>query len=252
LATPFPAAAQTLTSGSISYEAMRRVDPSKMKMIINGEEVKPGSHEAPPDMPDVRTFSLQLVFSGNYAKEENDGAAPVMHRVEAGPGSGGGNSQTIKLEPPFIEKKYLDLASQKYVEVVEIKKDGETKAYRSEEPFKKASEWKETGQTRKIAGYNCRKATSPWKGETYTIWYTTDLPFTYSPIKGLTPEKGVVLQLEGSEESFKAMKVESKAVAESEVIPSAQAEIVTAEQLTEIREKAMATFHQKMFSSPDR
>ncbi len=250
LATALPAAAQTITSGIISYEAMRKIDPSQMRIMINGEEVKPGSPDAPTDIPDVGTFSLKLVFSGNFGKEEQDEAAPVMRRVEGEPGSG--HSQTTKLEPPFIEKKYLDLASKKYMEVLEIKKEAETKTYRSEEPFQKATDWKETGQTRKIAGYNCRKATSPWKGETYTIWYTTDLPFTYSPIKGLTPEKGVVLQLEGSGESFKATKVESKAIADSEVKPATQAETVTPEQLTEIRGKAMATFRQKMFSSPNR
>jgi GLPGLI family protein len=251
LASTPPATAQSLSSGSISYEAMRRIDPSKMKIMINGQEVKPGSAEAPPDMPEVRTFSLNLVFSGNYAKEEHDGAAPVIRRMDVESGSGV-SARTTQVEPPFTERKYVDLPAQKYLEVLEIKKDGTTKAYCSEEPFRKVTDWKEAGQTRKIAGYACRKATCPWKGETYTIWYTTDLPFTYSPIKDLTPEKGVVLQLEGNEESFKATRIVSKAVAESEVKPPVQAEAVSQEQLTEIREKAMATFRQQLFSSPDR
>jgi hypothetical protein len=251
LATIHAAAAQTLSSGSISYEAMRRIDPSQMKIVINGQEVKPGSPEAPPDLPEVRTFSLKLVFSGNYAKEEHDEAAPIIRRLEAEPGSGV-SARTTRLEPPFTERKYVDLSAQKYLEVLEIKKDGTTKAYWAEEPFRKASGWKETGQTRKIAGYACRKATCTWKDETYTIWYTTDLPFTYSPIKDLTPEKGVVLQLEGNEESFKATRVAAKAIPESEVKPPVQAEAVSRAQLTEIREKAMATFRQQLFSSPDR
>jgi hypothetical protein len=234
--------AQSPASGTIVYEGARKIDPSQMKIVINGEEVKPGSADA-PDVPTVANFSQSLLFSGKYAREEREMPRPFIRTLDGGPG-GPEREQVMKMEPPFAEKRYVDLQSQKMIRILEVKK--EKKSYQAEESFTRASGWQDSDKTRKIAGYTCRKATCPWKGETYTLWYTTDLDFTYSPIRELTPQKGVVLMVEGSEESFKATKVDTKPVALAEVQPTAGAEIVSAEELNDRREKAMADFRQIM------
>jgi hypothetical protein len=234
--------AQSPASGTILYEGARKIDPSQMKIVINGEEVKPGSADA-PDLPTVASFSQSLIFSGKYAREEREMPRPVIRTLDGGPG-GPEREEVMKMEPPFAEKRYLDLQSEKIIRMLEVKK--EKKSYQAEESFTRASGWQDSDKTRKIAGYTCRKATCPWKGETYTIWYTTDLNFTYSPIRELTPKKGVVLMVEGSEESFKATKVDAKPVKLTEVQPAAGVETVSVEELNDRREKAMADFRQIM------
>lgn len=250
-----PALAQS-ASGRITYEGMTKIDPSSMRIVINGQEIKPGSPEFPTDIPDTRSFELKFSYAGNFGKEERDGGGAVMVRREIGPGGpgagGGGPIQTTRVTPPFEEQTFVDLAGQKIITVLTIKNGETAKTYRAEVPFKRVEGWTETGQTRKISGFTCKKATVPYKGETYTVYYTTDLPLTYSPLRELTPEKGVVLQLESSREAYKATKVSASAVAEKDVQPAATAETVSAERLADLRQKALADFRQKMFSEAER
>jgi GLPGLI family protein len=236
------------TSGTITYEGMRRIDPSQMRIVIEGRTVAPGSPDA-PQLPEVSTFAQKLVFSGNYAREVRDAPAMMIRRFEGTPGQAPIN-QTRQFSPPFTESRYLDLHQQKIVRVLEVKTDSLTSAYQAEEPFPVAKGWKDTGKTRKIAGYTCQRATSQHKGEEYTIWYTTELPFTYSPIPALTPAKGVVLQVESNNESFKALNIAFAEVPEKEIRPAPAATKVSPQELDKLREKAMADFRQKMFSQP--
>ncbi len=242
-----PVTAQKLSSGIITYEVMRKLDPSQIKIVRDGDVLQAGSPDA-PDVPDVVTMSQKLLFAGNYAKEERETPSAVIRRLDDN--GSGPVGETKRITPPFTEKTYLDVQAKKYIQVLEITKDGETKRYQAEEPFQKSTGWQDTDKTKKIAGYNCRKATCPWKGETYTIWYTTDLDFTYSPINGLMPEKGVVLLLEGSKESFRATRIEAKNVQENELKPQAGTEFLSADELKNQREKAMANFRQQMFYDP--
>ena len=153
---------------------------------------------------------------------------------------------------PFEQQRYLDLANGKSIEVMTIKKDSLSRVYRADSPLQRAEGWQETDKTKKLAGYTCHKATCPYKGETLTIWYTTDLPMTYSPMAALTPPKGVVLQIEGENASYKATGIDLKAVAETDVTPPANAAVITKDQMDDLRKKAMADFRQKMMSAmPD-
>lgn len=250
-----PTLAQSV-SGRITYEGMTKIDPSAMRIVINGQEVKPGSPEFPADIPDTRSFELKFSYAGNFGKEERDGGGAVMMRRDIGPGGpgagGGGPMQTTRVAPPFEENVFVDFAAQKTITLLTVKTGEIAKTYRAEAPVRRAEGWVETGQTRKISGFTCRKATVPFKGQTYTVWYTTDLPLTYSPLRELTPERGVVLQIESSREAYKATKVSASAVAENDVRPTANAETVSAEQLADLRQKAVADFRQKMFSEAER
>ncbi|MBD2722489.1 GLPGLI family protein [Hymenobacter armeniacus] len=236
-------AALAQTSGRINYEATQRTDMSQVRVIINGQAVKPGSPDFPTDIPESRSFGLTLSFAGNYAKEQREGGAMVMRTVEGGPGAA---PQVSSIARPIEETVYLDLANRTTTTVLTVKKDDGATAYRSEAPIPAPANWTVTAQTKKIAGYTCRKATVPYKKETYTVWFTTDLPFTYSPVRDLTPEKGVVLALESEDQQYRAAKVDLKPVPEAEVQPNATAQKVTPAELKDAREKAMADFRQKM------
>ncbi|WP_128543961.1 GLPGLI family protein [Larkinella soli] len=232
---------RTVKSGTIQYEVSRRIDPSQMRIVINGAEVKPGSADFPADIPDTRTFSQKLTFAGNYAREEHDEAVGMIRRID-----GNGPGQAVRIEPPVREWTYFDLANRKLIQVLQVKKDSvQTESFRAESPFNQVAGWKDIDKTKKIAGLSCRKATVPFKNETYTVWYTTELPFTYSPVNGLMPEKGVVLEIEGSQEAYKAVKIDTSPVAEADLKPGIQAKTITPDELQEQRRKAMAGFRQR-------
>ena len=264
---------------------MRQIDPSQMRMVVNGQEVRPGSPgapDAPEGMPDVISFTQKLVFSGTMAKEERDRPQNMtFRRREGGDGStGSGSGQrpdgNRRMTPPFEQTTYLDLANRATIDVLTMKTDSASQTYRSERPMPNAENWQLSDKTKKIAGYLCHKATATRQptrpirsgtspdsatsdrrnrpanrqsNETYTVWYTTDLPFTYSPVAGLTPEKGVVLQIESDSESFKATGVSTGAVAETAVQPPKDAKTVSPEEMNQLRRKAMADFRQKMMQN---
>ncbi|UFH54375.1 GLPGLI family protein [Spirosoma sp. KNUC1025] len=252
-------------SGKITYEGMRQVDFSQMRR--NGPGGAPGGDAATPDAsdaaPQVINFTQKLVFAGTMAKEErdrpqgmmmrrtmSDGGAPEPNGAGGGEGNRpwrGGNGQ--RMTPPFEQTTFLDLANRQRIDVLTVKKDSVSQTYRSERPMPAATDWKETDKTRKIAGYVCHKATAVHRKAPYTIWYTTDLPFTYSPVADLTPPKGVVLQIESDTESYKATNVSAEAIAEATVQPPKEAKTVSTEEMEQIRRKGMADFRQRMMQN---
>ncbi|MFD1142945.1 GLPGLI family protein [Larkinella insperata] len=244
-------------SGKITYEVMQKVDLSQMRIVINGQEVRPGSPDAPAvDLPETRSFLQYFVFAGNHGKEEQDGSTGGItirqfspdSGPESGPGGPEGRRSRNFSGRPFERSVFIDLAAQKTVEVVTIKKDSVTKHYQTELPLNRATGWQESGKSKKIAGFTCQKATVAYRNVTYTVWYTTDLPFTYSPVPSLTPEKGVVLQIESDQEAYKATKIAEQNVAESDVMPPKTAQMVTPDELALIRQKAMADMRQKVMN----
>ena len=254
-------------SGKITYEGMREVDFSQMRR--NGPGGSPGGEpsasESSDATPQVINFTQKLVFAGTMAKEERDRPQGMMMRRNMGDGSApgqngpggsgdgnrpwrGGNGQ--RMTPPFEQTTFLDLANRQRIDVLTVKKDSMTsQAYRSERPMPAATDWKEADKTKKIAGYVCHKATATHRKASYTVWYTTDLPFTYSPVADLTPPKGVVMQIESDNESYKATNVSMEAVAEATVQPPKDAKAVSTEEMEQLRRKGMADFRQKMMQN---
>ncbi|TGE21312.1 GLPGLI family protein [Hymenobacter aquaticus] len=232
----------TPTTGHIQYEAAQKVNPGQMRVMVNGQEVKPGSPDYPTDISDVHNYSVTVSFAGGYAREERQDGA-LRTTVEGGPGA---VPQMTNLGKPFEEVVYVSVPDNQLSTVVSVKKGETTTTYRSDRPLTQAAGWQNTNQTRKIAGYTCRKATVPFKDQTYTIWYTTELPFTYSPVRELLPAKGVVLALESPREQFRASKIDLKAVAESTVRPAEKAQTVTPDELKDLKEKARADFRLKL------
>ena len=223
--------ASTTWSGQITYEGVHRIDPASLRFKDdNGELMKPGDPNWPKDIPDNRMSEQKVLINGAYAKVTGNNYQ-VMPTV-------GGRR-------PFTEQFFIDLKGFKKVTILTVGNDADAKTYQAEVPLQRVSGWQMTDQTRKIAGYTCRKATVPYKKETYTVWITTELPITYSPIQELTPDTGTVLLIEGSKEQFKVRKVTKTALDAAVLKPSVQAQTVTLDQLTELRQKAIADFMQK-------
>ncbi|MBN8823625.1 MULTISPECIES: GLPGLI family protein [unclassified Spirosoma] len=253
------------TSGKITYEGMRQIDRSQMRMVINGQEVRPGSPSGAPDapegLPETISFTQKLVFSGSMAKEERDRQqGPMMFRRQMGDGAPDGNGTPggerpnrprgdMRMNFPFEQQTYLDLTNKQRIDVLTVKKDSVTTTYRTDRPMPAATDWQTSEKTKKIAGYVCHKATATHRKMPYTIWYTTDLPFTYSPVSDLTPPQGVVLLIESDTESYKATGVSTESVAEASVQPPKEAKVVSAEEMEQIRRKGMADFRQRMMQN---
>jgi GLPGLI family protein len=234
-------------AGRLHYETTLRVDQNKVKITMldnNGQEIKTDGPGSTVELPSSLSAQQTLAFSGKYAKEER----PTNFQMAGGninitPSKSTGTA-TRNTPPPLTETQYFDLAARTTTPVTTIG----TTAYAAPTtpvPAPPAG-WQELPQSKKIAGYLCHKATVPYKKETYTLWVTTELPFTYSPVRELTPARGVVLALSSDQEEYTATKLTTEPVAEADVRPSPQAKPVTEAELKELRAKAQADFRQRM------
>lgn len=271
LLTQAATAQEAISSGEIRYEVTRRIDLSQMRVNINGQEVRPGGtlpNGQTLDIPQTSTFSQTLVFGNGMAAEKTDMGAGGFRTFRMGgdgaPGGGGpprdGQGQAdggqrrfdpsrMRNNRPFENESYIDMTAQNRITILGIKKDSvTTEYYRSDSPIVRDSTWKEDDKTKKISGYKCQKATANLRNTPYTIWYTTELPFTYSPVARLTPDKGVVLQIESDQEAFKVTKIESKPVDETLLRPNPKAKLVSQKAMDDLRRKAMSSFRQRMMA----
>jgi hypothetical protein len=241
------AMAQDKNAGVIDYEVSAKMGP-------RGGNTDGGDAEE-----QVITFSQHFFFTAGKGKLATE-------RPDFG-GRNGGNGQAPPQGPPPGDNggggqgrgprgmgmrggfgggpAYVDLTGKKYIQVF-TKADDSTKTYYAEEDFAAPKDVKLTDKTKKVAGYNCKKATVTLRDETYTVWYTQELPFSYSPINGLLPEaNGVVLSAESDRRSFSAKKVDLKPVAATEITIPANAEKISQDQLRDMRRQQMQQFRDR-------
>ena len=255
----------TPTSGTISYETMRRIDLSNIRINVGGQEVRPGGA-----IPNGRTFDVpetmegveHFRFAGQWAmREPIDRRNRMMMRGGPGPGGEGGGGAPPAFSPeqmkrmqermnnsrlPVEETTHTNLATGKSSLITAIRVDSTKKDYyASESDAKRPSDWQVTGKTKKFLGYTCQKATCTIKDQPCTVWFTTEIPYTFSPDPQFTPDKGVVLQIESDDLTYRATKISDGPVDEASLKPSPTAKPVTKEELTDLRKKAMASFRQQ-------
>lgn len=246
-------------SGKIQYDGLRRIDMSQVRMVINGQEVRPGSVDTPDGMPEVVSFTQKLLFAGSFAKEERDRPQNMAFRrtrdangtsapVPDGQ-AGAPDRPQRRFMRPNEQETYIDLANRQRISIMTSRRDSTQQRYRTDQPFPQPVDWQLSDKTKKIAGYVCHKATTTRKKLPYTIWYTTDLPFTYSPIADLTPTAGVVLQIESDDESYKASAVSLEPVDGASLQPPADAKRISMEEMDQLRKKQMADFRQRMMQN---
>ncbi|SEW11970.1 GLPGLI family protein [Chitinophaga arvensicola] len=226
-------------SGVIEYEVTAKTDPERMRAFQRGGDDA-------PEIPDVITFKQVFTFAdgiGKITTERPDGGGFGRGRQRPDgdtsnrrrPGGPGG----MGMGPRGNNAQYVDLTNKKYEQVFSTFGD-DKKTYYTEEDFIFTANNKSSDKTKKIAGYTCKKATIQLKENTYTVWYTTDLPFSFSPVNGLLPDSNaVVLSAEGSKRAFTAKSVSLKPVTDADLSIPAGAEKVTQEKWREIRKDEM-------------
>jgi len=237
--TGMTALAQDKNTGVIDYEVNAKM-PQRGGAEGDGEE-------------QVITFNQHFYFSDGEGKLDterpNFGGGGFGGGRQGGGGQGGDGNDRPR-GPRFgggrgaFGNAYVDLTGKKYLQVFS-KPEDTTKIYYAEEAYAAAKDAKLADKTKKIAGYTCKKATVTVRNEEYTVWYTQDLPFSYSPVNGLLPEgNGVVLSAESNRRSFTATKVDFKPVTANITIP-ANAEKVSEDQLRDMRREAMQKFRER-------
>jgi GLPGLI family protein len=104
------------------------------------------------------------------------------------------------IESEYFSEIYLDLKrnelSENLFERFILKK------YFTVKESKVSFEWNILDEEKKIGSYNCKKATTIFRGRTYTVWFTNDIPIQFGPWKfnGLP---GLILIAEDSEGIYK-------------------------------------------------
>lgn len=76
-----------------------------------------------------------------------------------------------------------------------------------------ASRWRETGTTRRIAGYDCRCAEATFNGRTWQVWYTDRLPHCADGAVAADHLKGLILEataMQGDPYTLKARYIDQK------------------------------------------
>lgn len=76
-----------------------------------------------------------------------------------------------------------------------------------------ASRWRETGTTRRIAGYDCRCAEATFNGRTWQVWYTDRLPHCADGAVAADHLKGLILEataMQGDPYTLKARYINQK------------------------------------------
>jgi len=235
------------TTGRLHYEFTHRVDQHKVKITMfdaNGQKIKTDGPGSTVELPTSMSGTRSLLFSGQYAREEQvRGVQMAGGNINMVPGQGA--KKPITPPPaPLTDTRYLDLAARTSTSVTTIA--GIDYAVPAAPVPAPPADWRDLPQTRKIAGFTCHKATAPFEKETYTLWVTTELPFTYSPVPELTPARGVVLALSSDQQEFTATKLTAEAVPEAAVRPSPQARPTTEVELKMLRAKAQAEQRQRL------
>ena len=236
--------AQT-TSGSIKFAITEKIDPSRMKIVTISSGG--GEGDAPPPMPTTMDDERSMTFGGGFAKFEN--RKPRMMSMSMNSDGGGAVSKTekkeeIKMKMPFEARTFFNMNNKSKIQMLIIRDEtqGKEEAFFTETPFITPENIEYTDKTKEIAGFKCKKAIIKNKDEKVTLWYTLDIPYTFSPIEKYTPKEGFVLEIESDDASYKAIKYDNSPVKAEDLIMPGGAKKVTKEEFDAKRKEAMAKF----------
>jgi len=235
--------AQSNFVGIIEYEATIRINRDNPDAAAN------------PNMPDVFNFVQKLHINGQSGKVET-----VINFGNFGGQRTNANAQQQGARMRrFIPEIFWDFTGKKTATVMSLPKDSvNVDKYMIETVLKPSTDIKEDKKTKKILGYNCKKATLKTADDTYTIWYTTELGLTFSPMaqssmmrmgRGNAPtmpviliDNAVILAIEGTDVGFEAKKIDKVDVALENVKAPSDAQKVTQEEFQEILKQRRGNF----------
>ena len=204
------------TEGVITFEEKinmhRRITDESMKAMV----------------PEFRSSNMMFYFKGEecmYKPDENE-------EDEETNASGGG--MTMRFRRPQGET-YRNLASNKQVSTSEWA----GKKYLIEDTLKQRA-WKLGTETKKVAGYECTKATFKDTAQKIDViaWFTMDLPLAAGP-QTLGSLPGMILEMDSNngEMVVSAKKIEFKKIKDKDIAAPTKGEKITQAELRKKREE---------------
>jgi GLPGLI family protein len=206
------------TEGVITFEEKinmhRRLQDEQMKAMV----------------PEFRSSNMMFYFKGEeclYKPDENE-------EDEETNGDGGG--RMMRFRRPNGET-YRNLATNQQISTSEWA----GKKYLIEDSLRQRA-WKIGTETKKVAGYECTKATfkDTARKMEVTVWFTMDLPLSAGPqTYGSLP--GLILEADANNGEFvtTAKKIEFKKIKDKDIAAPTKGEKITQAELNKKREEWM-------------
>ncbi|GAB4128765.1 MAG: hypothetical protein Fur0027_12710 [Raineya sp.] len=249
--------AQTPFKGVLEYEVTVRINRDNL----------PAEASNNPNIPDAFNFNQKLHVNGNEAKQE------VIFNFPTRRGNNPQQQRNNNSFRRFLPETFLNFSENKVYIVSNVPRDTVNfDKYVVEKSYTFTPDLKlDSKKTKKIAGYNCKKATLKTKDDEFTIWYTTELGFTYSPLAlgsaamgrmwgmgrrggnqqttefpSIVIENAVIVSIEGSEIGYDLKKVSLENVEPNFVKVPADAQKVSDEELAEIMRSRRGNYRFQM------
>jgi GLPGLI family protein len=193
------------------------------------------------NMPDKITNKMEIIYNANGAKLQKSEVEEDIS--QAGNPEG---MRVMRFGGNADREVFFNFANKKVTESFEL--EGEQllleKALGSP-----ANEIVKTDESRKIAGFDCKKVSIKDKnGSETTVWYTTDLAFSASPVPALWTE-GVVLGVENARMKYYASSIEYTKIKDAELALPKKGRLITEEEYTtkqaEFRKKMQERFRNR-------
>jgi GLPGLI family protein len=207
---------QAQNSGRIVYE-------QKTKLNINIDS----EHEAAlANVPKEHVSSRELLFDSTasiFQKEPDKNAdETIQQESEHGP-------MVIKMTEPD-DKMYTDLVGKKRLE----QRDYMSRKFLIEIPFS-ASNWKLTGNQKKILNYICQEAILQDTMRKVRAWFTPEIPVSTGP-QGICNLPGLILaaEMKGGDVTFEAKSIELKPVDHKQIVKPKEGKKVTRDEFNQM------------------
>lgn len=145
------------------------------------------------------------------------------------------------------KKIYKNFADQKLIFRDFLYIDGKTKVVIVEEKLP-ALNWNLKEQTKEIGKYNCSLAEVTFRGRTYEVWYTTEIPIQNGPWKfqGLP---GLILEVKSRDNNIYFLLENLKMSSGGMIIDAPKdGEPITFDNYVEIKEKTIDNFIARLYS----
>ena len=216
---------------TLKYDMIRQIN-SEQSRAFRANSDNDGDSGGPTTVNDERT----IYFKDTLATYDRQGGRMKMFRQRAN------SDGTNQFKMPFEDKTFYDMKNRLEINYISFIKEEGNEYYHTIEKAELKGEWKDFDKTKKILGFNCKKASIKTLKDTYTIWYTTEAGFDFSPMLNLMPPSGLVLKLEGSDISFDATSFEKKMDSSVDFKKPNEGKLVTKEELMQKRRDAFEKF----------
>lgn len=245
-----PVKVDSTTGFSIHYDILRRVDGQNVRIVVVTAGNGPEDNAAPETPSTISQDQTAYVSATGAVLTEPKMPMPKMwmekkkEDTQKEEKEDGDVKEEHIIVRPVQETFSMNFTQGTLVRSMTSEHDPEHKTYYTTEPLTTPKDWKTGKKTKKIAGFECVKATCTLDGLDYTLWYTTDLPGTFCPLSKLWPgTPGVVLALESDDQSFTATEIKNPVRVAQPVQVQAEAVPLTPEEMKAKRrsfiEKAM-------------